>query len=1118
MKKSSWSLWIFLFILFLPLSHGYGNESGLKFERISPRQGLSHDIVHSVIQDHLGFMWIGTQDGLNRYDGYEFKVFQHDPLDLTSIPVSDIRAISEDKDGSLWMGTWGGGLVKYDLKTNEFLQFIHTQGNQNKINDNWVQALHIDKNGMVWIGTREGGLDRFDPVTGKFTHFQHDSNNQKNSASLSDNCVFFVCEDLTGAIWAGTRNGLNRFDPQTDEFTRYQSESGNRTSLSHNEVRAVFCDSDSVIWVGTANGLNRMDRETGQFQHYLTESGGSGRRHIINTITQDHNGQIWIGSYGGLTRYDPKKNKFYDYPHDPSNYESLSHNDTRMVFCDRSRVLWIGTNGGGLNKCDLKPRKFLHSKSDPAETRAMSDNQVYALYEDTKGAVWVGTDQALNKMTQGFASILISQDKGSSGIRFDHYYFNSDRSERVQTICEDHKGKIWVGTENGLYKLQNRLWMKFDRYDEKSHGLKGSQVTKILEDRSHRLWVGTYDHGLNLFDPEKGQFVNFSHDPNRENCLSNNRIQAIFEDRAGDLWIGTDGGGLNRLKLSEGKIPDPKIAEFVCYQHNDKKSSLSHNSILSILQDKTGVLWVATFGGLNKLVLEEWKKADLQAAIFQSYTAKSGLPNNTIFGMLEDEEGTIWLSTNKGLSNFQPQTECFRNYSINDGLQSNTFHVGAYHKGPSGKMYFGGASGFNAFWPKQVEDNPFPPPVCLISFKVLGKERSLDTSLPGLPRIELSYDENFFSFEFAGLDYTQPSNNRYAYKLEGLDSDWVEESSQRRYAKYTDLSGGSYRFLVKASNNDGVWNHAGIAIDIIIIPPFWETRWFHSLIAFFGIGLIIVGFILQNKRAEYKKNQELSELEQKSQKQELEAARNIQLSMIPEKLPEIENLEIAARMQTAKLVGGDYYDFILSPNGKNLTIVIADVSGKGAPASLLMVSTRSVLQTLTSHLPSLAEQNLSTKEIVAIANSHIFADTYEMETPMMATMLMMNWDIKKGELRYTGAGHEYIMFYRAKTKQIEMIRSGGLWLGVFDDVQEYLQEKKLTFETGDAILLYTDGVTEFHDPNGEMFGLENLKKFFQANVHRSPQEIIDRLFETLVGYGQGSAQYDDTTSVVFKRK
>lgn len=1091
-----------------------------KFQTLTPLQGLSHTVVNCALQDEIGFLWIGTQDGLNKYDGYSFTVFQNNPLDSTSIQDNNIRAMIKDRNGIFWLASWGGGLIKFDPLTEQFTQYINDPSDPRSLKDNWLHTIFQDRTGKLWVGTQDHGLAQFFPESGEFQHYQNDP---ENPNSISHNRVWSMAEDSRGHLWLGTANGLNRFIPDDRFFSFFPI----RTPRpDQKDIRTIFVDNHDALWLGTADGLARFTIETESLEWLDVEvkNGQNGSRLTVNTIYQDRRGNFWIGTFAGLFRYDPDRQKLAAFTHDVLDRNSLSHNDIRFVLEDKSGILWIGTGGGGLNRCDLKPLKFKHLYYDPTDETTLSDNRVNALWVDRNSTLWVGTQNGLNKYVRGIFNFQIgAKDKlNTSKPRFIKFLAdpNSPRSltsSVITCLYEDQSGVLWIGTDAGLNKLVpgfNRFdpsQASFKSYTVESHGLSHNRINAMLEDRQNRFWIAT-DNGLCILDRDSEKVAFFRHDPHDQTTLSGNRIQSILEDHNGIIWIGIDGGGLNRLQLQPGQDPIAAGTRLTFQRFLSQPAdpnSLSHNRVLSLRQDSFGNLWIGTIGGLNQIVAP-LLAGNPESVRFSHFTTKDGLPNNTIFGILEDQKKHLWISTNNGLAEFVVETKTFRNYDISDGLQSNTFHPGACFKSPTDEMYFGGLNGLNQFYPEQVEDNPFPPPIAITSFTVFDKPLRQGTAIAYTDYLELSYKQNFFTCEFAALDFTQPEKNQYAYMLIGVDKNWIRAGT-RRYASYTDLDGGLYTLKVIAANNDGVWNNEGQSLKIRIIPPYWKKWWFHLVEITAGFALLIGIFFLVIYRLKRQKEDALRELELKHQQRELEAARAIQLSMVSQQYPAMKDLEIAAKMESAKLVGGDYYDFILSPGGNKLYVVIADVSGKGVPSSLLMVSTRSILHSLTS-------QGLSTQEMIIETNKRIYEDTARMKDPMMVTMLLMEWDINAQALKYTGAGHEHILIYRQESQKVEVIKTGGLWLGAEKKINSFVVEKELDFNPGDMILLYTDGVTEFRNPKDHMFGLKQVIAYLEQHGHLSPHDFVESLFHTLNEFAQGATQFDDTTVVVLKKK
>jgi len=817
----------------LVASNPQAQTNTIRFERISLEEGLSQGTINAIWQDSQGYMWFGTEDGLNKYDGKQFTVYKHDPEDPLTLSDSFISAIFEDRNGILWIGT-RSGLDRFDRTAGIFTHSQHNPEDPNSLGGTWVTAIHEDLQGRFWVGTI-AGLYLLDRDTNSFVHYRHAPD---DPSSLADDFVRVIYETSGGELWVGTNGGLDLFDQANNTFIHYQHDPRNLRSLSDDQVTVVHEDREGFLWVGTeAGGLNQLNRASNTFirHQHDTDDSHSLSHNRVRAILEDNAGRLWIGTQNGLDQLDRNRNRFIHYHHDPGDLYSLSSNTIWSIFEDRTGVLWFGTYGGGLSKYNRSTDQFVLFQQRPDFPNSLSENMVWSISEDRNGMLWIGTfNGGLNKLDRISDTYSVYQNDPSDP--------SSIISNDIRAILEDHSGALWVGTNRGLdrFDAMTETFAHFQHDPDDPSSISDDQVRALYEDSLGNLWIGTRTGGLNRFDRASESFIRYQHDPDDPASLSDDRVWSLYEDSSGKLWVGTL-GGLNVL--------DPVRDNFTRYLHDpDDTQSLSNNAIFSFHEGPTGMLWVGTWGtGLDRF--------DPTTQTFTHFTERDGLPNNVIYGIEVDGEGYLWLSTNRGLSKFDPRTETFRNYDISDGLQDNEFNVGAHFRSDRGEMFFGGISGFNAFFPEQIEDNPNPPPIVITSFAKFNQK--VRTDLPEGEHIQLSYKDNFISFEFAALDFTAPAKNQYAYMLEGFDQEWVNAGT-RRYASYTNLSGGDYVFRVKGSNSDGVWNEEGSAVRITVTPPIWETWWFQGILLLVLVGGVFGGYRLRVRTHE-KRSQELEE-------------------------------------------------------------------------------------------------------------------------------------------------------------------------------------------------------------------------------------------------------------------
>jgi diguanylate cyclase (GGDEF)-like protein len=870
----------------------------IRFDRITPDQGLSQNTVMCIFQDSRGFMWFGTEDGLNRYDGAAFTVYRNDPSDPTSLPADFVWDIAEDASGDLWIGTQGGGLARWERRTDRFHAFRHNRDDRGISSDN-VQAVFVDSGGAIWIGTRDRGLDRFEPATGSFQHYRHVPN---DPTTVTTGAVHAIYKDHSGALWVGTEGGLNRLDIKRGVFTRLVHDAADRNSLSDNRVRTIAEDHGGLIWVATfGGGLNCLDPGSMTFVRYANNPSdpASLSHDRVRAVLEDNRGRLWVGTSRGLNLLDRQRGAFSTYTHDSSNVTSLGDDDVMSLFQDRGGVLWVGTRSGGLSKWNPVTWSFGHYTREQNDPGGLSSNRVSAFSEDAMGRLWVGTF--------GGGLNILDRSRGTV-THFVHDPARPDSlsDDRVMALLRDVRGEIWVGTlDGGLNRLDPVTGrFKVYRHDPaRSRSIGANGIMSLFQDSEGTLWVGTFGGGLNRYVPGADSFVTFQHDPANPNSIGSNRVTCMVEDQAGMMWVGTDGGGLNLF--------DRRTGTFLRLTHvPEQPTSLSSDAVISLHLEPSGRLWVGTMGsGLD--TLEEWDRGGGKPR-FAHFTKRDGLPNDWIYAILPDDSGHLWLSTNNGLSRFDPRSRRFKNYTASHGLQANEFNFGAAYRSQRGELFFGGVNGFNAFFAERLESNAHMPPVVLTSFLKLNKPVRSDVAVPELRDIELSYRDYVVTFEFAALDYAAPESNQYAYKLEGLAPDWIDLGSVHRVT-YTNLAPGAYVLRVKAANNDGVWNNEGLSVAMRVVPPPWKTWWAYTLyvLTLGGLAFAVIR-VERNKLRRKAQYAEMLEEEVKARTREI-AERNVQLEDL--------NRKVTEASVTDSLTGLRNRRFLFEHVGKDIALV-----------------------------------------------------------------------------------------------------------------------------------------------------------------------------------------------------
>ena len=810
----------------------------LSVQRYSLEEGLSQQAVNAIVQDSEGFMWFGTEDGLNRFDGYEFRQLRHDRGDVHSLHNGWISSLVAGEDG-LWISTDGGGVFFRNAQTGQLEEPALLRGVPELQR---VRMLARDRLGRLWIASRDAGVAIYDPRSGELKRLRH---SLTEPHSLSDDSVHTLLHLRSGETLVGTSAGLDRLSAANLEVTRIALPVELSPQGLPLRVRALAESTDGMVWVGTDAGLGRYDPRARRWRVFREQaaSATSLPDNRIQALLVDSQGRLWVGSIRGLAWFDPSTESFSSYLHDDAEIRSLPDNYIVSLFEDRGGSLWIGTKTGGLAKWNPRTWSFGHFRASPEE--GFSDRNITSFAEDRLGRLWIGTfGSGVNLLDRASARVIPLRHSNAR---------TSLSDDRVMAMLEGAGGEVWVGTMGGGLNRFDPHTLKAETFTHDpavpttlaAHG-----VMSLIE-VDKQLWVGTFGGGVSRFDAHTRRFENLRPGPEDGLHLSNGRVTALARDRNGHVWIGTDGGGLN--------VWDQKTRRLYYYKRDAKKlDSLSADSIYSILVDDIGGVWIGTRGGGLDRVLDP--NGDPAALRFSNISETQGLPNNTVYGLRADGAGNIWISTNFGLGRLDPRSGAILRFHRLHGLQAEEFNFGAHYRDRSGKLFFGGAAGFNSFYPEVLEFNERPPRVVLTQLLKLNAPGVAGVPEERIEHLSLGYQEDVVTFKFAALDYADSRSNRYEYKLEGFDHDWVK-ADERRAATYTNLPGGHFVFRVRASNSDGVWSTEDLALPIDVSPSPWASLWAYAGYTLIAALMLLAVWYGQQRRLARAAQQRL-ELEQ----------------------------------------------------------------------------------------------------------------------------------------------------------------------------------------------------------------------------------------------------------------
>ncbi len=776
-----------------------------RFISIGKAEGLSNSIIYSIIQDYKGFIWLGTQGGLNRFDGYKMLVFRHDPLDSTTIASNNAGNLYLDRTGYIWIGTWGDGLDRFDPITCRSIHFTHDEQSDKGLCSNCVQTIHQDFRGNLWIGTING-LNRLDTLSHKLCSFYF-GNPKADIPGL--NRIWSICDTRDSLLWIGTDLGLILFNPITGQRKLFQPMPQSPEYLEANRIRKIFIDCHGTVWIGSQQGLFTFNEKTGLFCPTIFNDFFSVNPNdkSINTIIETDS-FLWVGTKrNGLYRYHPQSGELTSFIHSSSDPYSIPENDIRTLLLDATDVLWIGMHDGGICKTDLKKPKFQSLQFDLHFSLTLNDQGVWSIFEDSHANLWLGTRYGgINFWNRALDTIVYYKNESKNP--------NSLSDNDILSFFEDRTGTLWVGTDRGFnrYNASTDNFTRFYHDPNDSTTISGNSIYDICDDSAGYLWLATYRTGLNRFNTQTGQSLRFYANESDSNSLSNNTVYCLLRDADDYIWVGTE-NGLNRM--------NPQTLQFENQVFSDHRTYLFKNEKITCLcRAANQCLWIGTANGLFQM--------ERNFNQFTKFIIKDGLPGLFIKGILEDSLENLWITTDNGLWFLNPKSGLSFNYSASDGLLSLEFCQNAAIRSRSGELFFGNLNGLNWIHPNQIPDYEFSSPTILTSFRIFSHEYLTDSLISYIKEVSLDWRENSFSFEFVTLDYALAERNSYRYRLAGFENEWSERSS-RRFANYTNVAPGNYIFQVKSVNSSGQWDKPVNLLTIHIHPPFWKELWFRVL-------------------------------------------------------------------------------------------------------------------------------------------------------------------------------------------------------------------------------------------------------------------------------------------------
>ncbi len=1105
------NLWAALF--FMPLLPLWAQMSSMqyKFDKLTFKDGLSQNTVTSLCQDERGFLWFGTQDGLNRYDGYSFVNYKNDAEDTTSIAGNFVRAILKDRDGQMWVAA--NGLNLFDRKKETFKRFRHNPKVKNTLPSNVIFCIYQDRKDNIWIGTNNGLSLVQKHALGNYS-FKNFFHNPKKTQSLADNSVYCIFEDNKGRLWVGTDGGLSCMDTRGEFFNNFRHDPTDSSSLVHKSVRSIWQDRSNTLWVATPQGLSRMNTHSlsaGIFTNYNSKNTPNLLNDNFYSVFSDKDNSIWLGSAEGLFKVLPISDSQIDVQHfltNPSN-KSMPYDNIRCMLEDKSGVLWFGTYNEGIRKLDKNRLKFQLYEHNPYLSSTLSHSDVSCLYEEGN-TLWVGTNyDGLNLMTNNEGNISFRKlpQVGNIGIR---------------CLARTRDGHVWVGTNgNGLFEVNAQNSAKRYAFSG-GGGISSNTVQAIFEDSKGNLWISTAS-GIDLRTNGVQNFIRFASFDQKNRGFEGGEIIQFYEDRKGYVWLASS-NGLYRYDRSNDK--------FSLFKHDPAapNNSIPGNAVRTIAQDIWGDLWIGTQTGLCKYLSKTGQFIVLG-------TESDNLLSNEIMGIIPDEKGFLWISTAKGLIKFDVQSENYRLYDSSDGLQAGEFNTNAYHRGRSGRFYFGGTAGFNAFYPQQIKNNtakmqPIITALYVFNHLIDFKKRKdiLDANITETEVIELNYDDRAFSLDFSAMQYADPEKNSFLYRLDGFEDSWAFTGADSRFASYENLPPGEYTFLLRASNSDGVWCDEATSLKVIINQPFWQSWWFKALllcllalVLWGGLRLHSLNQITKRLKDDLQMKDYALNIEQRrfrnqlqTQEQELFYAKYIQETILPREQDITRFFDDCFVLYKPKnIVGGDFF-WLTQQNGKVITAVV-DCSGSGTPGAFISLIVNHHLHQIVS-LREITEPALILKFLHrSLQMSMVRSPEHSFEGIDISVCTL---DSKSRKVLFAGAKHQFVYIQNDKVTVLkgnkQPVGGGRGW----EKLTHYdFEQHELPYQSRAVCFMYTDGYADqFGGDRSKKIKLQPFRDLLKKHAGLSMQEQKEHLENYLSQWSQNKRheQTDDILVTGFR--